>query len=171
MGEEKSVRLWPIFAVFWALLFIALSVSLFLGLTSTYVWYTEKTSHSNYLVILYVSLLMFASLSVFNALQTKQGREKTSSSESQDNRKTLSRRGKGLWLASIPLLVMIGLNLVVSAFGLVTLGSYLMPNYEVNTILMIFSGSSTKISMGLLVAFIFKMGLVRRRMTQNGISM
>jgi len=163
VGDRKTVGLWRIFAIFWTMLFIVLSISLYFGLTSTYAWYTERTSQSNYLTILYVSILMFASTSVFLVLQTRRIRHRMMLSQGiQDVNTDFHRETRLSWLAALPLLAMICLNLIISVIAVLTLRSHLMPNYQINTVLILLSGSSTKISMGLLVAFLFRVGLVRQ---------
>ncbi len=133
-----------------------LAVSLHMGLNSTFMWYTEKTSYNMYLAMTLLAVILLEATLVFTFLQ----RRRFLRMESQlggEGGKESSR----VWRSSIPLISMAAFFLVCSAFALATLHEYLLPDYKVNTVFILFMGSLSKIAVGLFAIIAFRAGLRR----------
>lgn len=131
-----------------------LAVSLHLGLNSTFAWYTEKTSYNMYLAMTLLAIILLEATLVFAFLQ----RRRFLSVESQLGEEG-ERDSSRVWRSSIPLISMAAFFLVCSAFALATLHEYLLQDYKVNTVFILFMGSLSKIAVGLFAIIAFRAGL------------
>ncbi|MCJ2563469.1 MAG: hypothetical protein LN417_05210 [Candidatus Thermoplasmatota archaeon] len=143
-----------VYSIFWGAVFVMLAVSLHLGLNSTYTWYTEKTSYDMYLAMTLLAVILLEATLVFAFLQKRRFLRLESRLDEEDGRES-SR----VWRGSVPLISMGALFLVCSAFALVTLHEYLLPDYKVNTVFILFTGSLSKIAVGLFAIVAFRAGL------------
>ena len=131
-----------------------LVVSLHLGLNSTFAWYTEKTSYNMYLAMTLLAVILLEATLVFTFLQRRRFLRAEARLGHEDGKES-SR----VWRSSIPLISMAALFLACSAFALVTLHEYLLPDYKVNTVFILFMGSLSKIAVGLFAMIAFRAGL------------
>lgn len=143
-----------VYSIFWGAVFIMLAVSLHLGLNSTFAWYTEKTSYNMYLAMTLLAVVLLEATLVFAFLQRRRFLRVESRLGEEGDRKSSS-----VWRSSIPLISMAALFLACSAFALVTLHEYLLPDYKVNTVFILFTGSLSKIAVGLFAVVAFRAGL------------
>ncbi|MCK4949994.1 MAG: hypothetical protein KAS60_07900, partial [Thermoplasmata archaeon] len=60
-----------VYSIFWGAVFVMLAVSLHLGLNSTYMWYTEKTSYNMYLAMTLLAVILLEATLVFTFLQRR----------------------------------------------------------------------------------------------------
>ena len=133
-----------------------LAVSLHLGLNSTYMWYTEKTSYNMYLAMTLLAVILLEATLVFTFLQKRRFlRMESRLGEEGD------RESSRVWRGSIPLISMAAFFLVCSAFALATLHENLLLDYKVNTVFILFTGSLSKIAVGLFAIVAFRVGLRR----------
>ncbi|MFQ6106494.1 MAG: hypothetical protein ACE5QF_02745 [Thermoplasmata archaeon] len=138
--------------IFWVVLIVALAVSLHLGLGSTYVWYTEKTSFH-----MYLSMTLLAVLILEGSVVLMRVRARAVAMAGGDVApENPSVRGEFL-----PLIAMASLFLACSAFAFCALESVLLPNYRINTVFILFTGSLSKIVIGLFALVAFRVGLRR----------
>lgn len=135
-----------------------LAVSLHLGLNSTYMWYTERTSCNMYLAMTLLAVILLEATLVFAFLQRRRFLRAESRLGEEDDKES-SR----VWRSSAPLISMAALFLVCSAFALATLHEYLLPDYKVNTVFILFTGSLSKIAVGLFAIVAFRAGLRRTK--------
>lgn len=143
-----------VYSIFWGAVFVMLAVSLHLGLNSTYMWYTEKTSYNMYLAMTLLAVILLEATLVFTFLQRRRFlRVESQLGEEGD------RESSRVWRSSIPLISMAALFLACSAFALATLHEYLLPDYKVNTVFILFMGSLSKIAIGLFAIIAFRAGL------------
>lgn len=131
-----------------------LAVSLHMGLNSTYMWYTEKTSYNMYLAMTLLAVILLEGTLVFTFLQRRRSL-RVEARQGEEGDKESSR----VWRSCAPLISMAALFLVCSAFALVTLHEYLLPDYKVNTVFILFTGSLSKIAVGLFAIIGFRAGL------------
>jgi hydrogenase-4 membrane subunit HyfE len=136
-----------IYSLFWAAVFIMLGISLHMGLNSTYVWYTEETSFNMYLAMTLTAIVVLEATLILYLL----------------HRRRVLRRDPQLWqrpLATfLPMILLSMLFLTSSVFALASLHGYLEPEYKVNTVFIIFTGSLSKIAVGLFAVMAFRTGL------------
>ncbi len=133
-----------------------LAVSLHMGLNSTYMWYTEKTSYNMYLAMTLLALILLEATLVFTFLQRRRFlRVESQLGEEAD------RESSRVWRDSIPLILMATFFLVCSAFALATFHEYIIPDYRVNTVFILFTGSLSKMAVGLFAVVAFRAGLRR----------
>ncbi|MCK4457507.1 MAG: hypothetical protein KAW39_07185 [Thermoplasmata archaeon] len=145
-----------VYSIFWGAVLVMLAVSLHLGLNSTFAWYTEKTSYNMYLAMTLLAVILLKATLVFTFLQRRRFlRVKSRLGEETD------RESSRVWTNSIPLISMTALFLVCSAFALATLHEYLLPDYRMNTVFILFTGSLSKIAVGLFAVLAFRAGLRR----------
>ncbi len=131
-----------------------LAVSLHLGLNSTYMWYTEKTSYNMYLAMTLLAVILLEATLVFTFLQRRRFLRAEALLGGEADRES-SR----VWKSSVPLISMAALFLACSAFALAALHEYLLPDYKVNTVFILFMGSLSKIAVGLFAIIAFRAGL------------
>ncbi len=147
-----------VYGIFWSAVLVALAVSLHLGLNSTYIWYTEKTSFNIYLAtMLFAVIILEATVALFflqrrrlRAVETLHGR----------GPQTHQKVGR----VFLPLIAMSVLFLLCSVFALAALDGYLLPNYKINTVFILFTGSMSKIAVGLFAVVAFRVGLRRTQL-------
>ena len=147
-----------VYGIFWSAVLVALAVSLHLGLDSTYIWYTEKTSFNMYLATtLFAVIILEATVALFflerrrlRAMEKSHGR----------GPQTHQKAGR----VFLPLVAMSVLFLLCSVFALAALDGYLLPNYKINTVFILFTGSMSKIAVGLFAVVAFRTGLGRTRL-------
>lgn len=154
MSGKSSLIL--IYALFWAAVLAILGVSIHMGLNSTYAWYTEKTSFNMYLAMTLLAIIVLEGTFTLFIFQRRRTRSVLSQSGEVDSQ--LQPTPLGTFL---PLILMSALFLACSAFALATLPEYLNPNYKINTVFILFTGSLSKIAVGLLAVIAFKSGLRR----------
>ncbi len=136
-----------IYSLFWAAVFIVLGISVHLGLNSTYIWYTEKTSFNMYLAMTLTAIVVLEATLILYFLH----RRRALSRDSQ-----LSPRPLAVFL---PLILMSILFLACSVFALASIHDYLIPKFKVNSIFIIFTGSLSKIVVGLFAVMAFRTAL------------
>ncbi|MCK4455223.1 MAG: hypothetical protein KAU99_02620 [Thermoplasmata archaeon] len=152
MSRRSFFRI--VYSIFWGAVFVMLAVSLHLGLNSTYTWYTEKTSYNMYLAMTLLAVILFEATLVLTFLQRR--RFLRAESRLGEEGDTESSR---VWRDSIPLISMAAFFLVCSAFALATLHEYILTDYKVNTVFILFTGSLSKIAVGLFAIVAFRAGL------------
>lgn len=145
---------WIVYSIFWGAVLVTLAVSLHLGLNSTYIWYTEKTSYNMYLAMTLLAIILFGATLVLTFLQRRRFLRVEARPGKEDDKES-SR----VWRDCIPLISMTALFLVCSAFALATLHEVLLPDYKVNTVFILFTGSLSKIAVGLFAVVVFRTGL------------
>lgn len=152
MSRDVVTRI--IYAIFWVAVIAVLLLSVHLGLNSTFPWYTEKTSFNMYLAMTLVSVVLLCTTLVFT--HSLAGLAVETRDRAGGNRRVGLARP---WRDSAPLLVMLILFLSSSLFALVSLSDYLAVNYKINTIFVVFTGSLSKIAVGLLALIVYRTGL------------
>ncbi len=136
-----------IYSLFWAGVIIVLGIALYLGFNSTFAWYTEKTSFNMYLVMTFMAFVILAATLILYFLHRRRVLRK----DPQPSPKPLA--------VFLPMILMSILFLACSIFALISLHDYLVPEYKVNSIFIIFTGSLSKIAVGLFAVMAFRTGL------------
>lgn len=171
--KKDSFRL--IYIIFWSVLIVALAVSLHLGLNSTFVWYLEHTSFRTYEVMVLgaVILLVFALAAGHNRAKRLEARgdvletrlaalrglgdaDELDTSELQREIGEIRSRRERSWRIAAPMVLMIVLFLACSVFALLSLSPYLLDNFRINTVFVLFMGSVSKIVTGLVSVVLLK---------------
>ncbi|MCJ2557269.1 MAG: hypothetical protein LN415_09240 [Candidatus Thermoplasmatota archaeon] len=155
---SRNSVLGVVYGIFWSAVLVALAVSLHLGLNSTYIWYTEKTSFNMYLATTLFAVIILEATVVLFFLERRRSRAVETS------------RGGGPQFPQkagrsyTPLIAMSVLFLLCSVFALAALDGYLLPNYKINTVFILFTGSMSKIAVGLFAVVAFRTGLRRTQL-------
>ncbi|MEE9340866.1 MAG: hypothetical protein V3V21_04295, partial [Thermoplasmata archaeon] len=122
---SRNSVLGVVYGIFWSAVLVALAVSLHLGLNSTYIWYTEKTSFNMYLATTLFAVIILEATVVLFFLERRRSRAVETS------------RGGGPQFPQkagrsyTPLIAMSVLFLLCSVFALAALDGYLLPNYKI----------------------------------------
>ncbi len=163
----RKERLWIAYVIFWSILLVSLAVSMYLGFTSSWPWYLERTSYKMYeamllsAVILLVFLVMAVQIRMKRLRQREEslraritilentGRDEIFASEVLQEIDKAETRGRRSWFSISPLILMILVLFFISIFALVELSTYLADSYKINTVLVLFAGSCSKIVIGI----------------------
>lgn len=156
-----------------AVITVSAIISVHLGLTSTFIWYTRRTSYEMYramflcaviLTVLAVvhmkmcdvwikkrSTILEERLNIFQKGDTVRGQEGSRTLDMMGSlRRNIAWRG-------MLLLFVVFLFLAVSGFDFFSLDGYLVHHYKINTIFIIFTGTLSKAVIALFVFMSYSM--------------
>ncbi len=171
----RRKRGWIVYLVFWIILFVSLAVSVYLGLTSSYAWYLERTSYRMYEAMLLSGLILLAFLIMAVQIRNKRLKKREESlrarvamfKRKEWNEAYVSRilndieeiemRRKSSWISVSALVLMILILIFISVSALAGLSTFLAEDYEINTIFVLFTGSCSKTVVGLESVVLYKL--------------
>jgi len=170
----RKERLWIAHLIFWSVLLVSLAVSIYLGLNSTWAWYLERTSFKMYEAMLLSAVILLAFVCIAGQVHIKRLQHRESSLRNRlalleivgvndvdilgvlgGIEETETKR-RSFWVAISPLILMVVLFFFLSVFALVELSPYLVENYKINTVFVLFVGSCSKIVIGLESVVLYK---------------
>lgn len=167
----KKERYGLIYAIFWMALLISLVMSSYLGLNSTFVWYLERQSYKMYETMLLGSMILLIFVLVAGQLRIKRLLARENALENRlavfegididkgelvEEIRRLEIRRESSWLVLSPLILMAVLFLAFSAFSFMALSPYLIENYKINAVFVLFGGGISKIVIGLESVVLFR---------------